>query len=99
MEKVAVGQVFVAVQVCRLPISASFHTYSVMIQLNSRNEGEDMEEWWRGKCNNFQIMYFLFIYSLFNDAVSSSEYTVSNGKMVSKCCIVKEVESRLVWRD
>ena len=44
-----------------------------------------MEEWWRGKCNNFQIMYLLFIYGLFNDAVSNSEYMVSNDNIVSKC--------------
>jgi hypothetical protein len=27
---------------------------------------------------------YLFLYGLFNDAVSSSDYTVSNGKMISK---------------
>ena len=54
-----------------------------------------MEEWWRRKCKNFQIIYFLFIHGLFNDTVSSSEYTVSSGKILCKHRIVKEVGSRV----
>jgi hypothetical protein len=40
---------------------------------------------------NLQFIY-LIIYSLFNDVFSTSDYTVSNGSMICKLTIGKDVE-------
>jgi len=65
-----------------------------------------MEEWWRGKCNNFQIIYFLFTYGLFNDAISSSDYKVLNEKSFLNVELLGTWKDALVrnllgfaWRD
>jgi hypothetical protein len=42
-------------------------------------------------------MNSLFIYSIFNDAMSTSNYGASNGKMISKYLIWKDVEGSGQW--